>query len=926
MKPIKLVMTGFESYCEKTEIDFTKLNSSGIFLISGETGAGKTTIFDAMTFALYGSPSGENRSESMLRSHFANENIPTEVEFTFESNSKIYNVKRNPEYERKSKRGDKITVEPANAVLTFITESDLPPITKSGSVTEKIEEILKISKDQFCRIAMIAQGAFQKLLLSKTEEKKNIFRKLFNTQKYELLQERLQEEDSKARDSVEKINQSIRQYISGIDCDELDEKNAKIIQIKNNGFLTDDDLELLKIFLENDEQNLCAVKNLIEHNDIEIEKINSKLKSAQDKLQKQNELSEIQKQLELKNAEKENFSNDLEKALLQENQKPALQNEKAVLENSMSEYSEIEQLQNELQSELTLCWNIQKQNEQKSNELEKLKSEIQNLKAESETLKSSGENKIEYESEIKILSAQTENLQNIKDNLQVHSDLKKKYDKKIQDYKIAEDEYTKANFLFMEKRRLFNLEQAGILAETLQDGQPCLVCGSIVHPKPAKKSEKAPTEKEVEELERLSQQLQKESSQKSAEASELNAKIEAVLSQINSGLKRCLDIEEFNQDDALNIVLAKISEKSSQVCVLKNKIEDENKKLSRKKALEKIIPELEQKIFQCEKSISEGSQQIASLNTKNDFTHKTLEEKKSKLKYKTLEDAKTRLAELETQILNIEKNIQRAQTNLNECENFIASLMGTKKTLQQQIASTENCDVQKLLQQQSDLRNKKIELNEERDKVSGRKEKNKSSITRLENIFPELKKAQSHYDMIHSLYKVVSGNIAGQTKLSLETYVQMIFFDNIIRRANLRLKIMTDGKYELRRRQEFTDKRSSLGLELNVKDFYTSRERFVESLSGGEQFQASLALALGLADEIQNSAGGIKLDTMFIDEGFGTLDSDTLNKAMKALEDLSKSNKLIGIISHVNELEDRIQNKIRVSKDIFGKSFISIET
>lgn len=224
------------------------------------------------------------------------------------------------------------------------------------------------------------------------------------------------------------------------------------------------------------------------------------------------------------------------------------------------------------------------------------------------------------------------------------------------------------------------------------------------------------------------------------------------------------------------------------------------------------------------------------------------------------------------------------------------------------------------------MRNKKIELNEERDKVSGRKEKNKSSITRLENIFPELKKAQSHYDMIHSLYKVVSGNIAGQTKLSLETYVQMIFFDNIIRRANLRLKIMTDGKYELRRRQEFTDKRSSLGLELNVKDFYTGRERFVESLSGGEQFQASLALALGLADEIQNSAGGIKLDTMFIDEGFGTLDSDTLNKAMKALEDLSKSNKLIGIISHVNELEDRIQNKIRVSKDIFGKSFISIET
>ncbi|MGN0740531.1 MAG: SbcC/MukB-like Walker B domain-containing protein [Treponema sp.] len=862
----------------------------------------------------------------MLRSHFANENIPTEVDFTFESNSKIYNVKRNPEYERKSKRGDKTTRETANAVLTFITDSNLPPITKSGSVTEKIEEILKISKDQFCRIAMIAQGAFQKLLLSKTEEKKTIFRKLFNTQKYELLQERLQEEDAGARTTVEKINASIRQYLSGIDCDEPDEKNSKVIQIKKNGFLTDDDLNCLKTFLEQDEQNLCELKNSIEQNDAEIEKINSKLESAQDRLQKQNELLKIQKEFELKNAEKENFAQALENALSQEKQKPALQNEKSVLENSMSEYSEIDRLQNELQADMTSCADLQTQNDLQSNELEKLKSEIQNLKTESETLKSSGENKIEYESKIQIISTQTENLQNIKDNLQSHSELKKNYDKKIQEYKKSEDEYQNANLMFIEKRRLFNFEQAGILAETLQDSQPCPVCGSTVHPKPAKKSENAPTEKEVEELERRARQLQKESSQKSSEASELKAKLEAVLSQARTDLKRCLGIEDFNPDEALKTVLAAIAENSSQVCDLQNKIKDEDKKISRKNALEKIIPEQEQKISECEKSINDYSQQIAALKTKNDFTQKTLEEKKSKLKYKTLQDAKFRLDELASQIQNIEKNIESARTNLNECENDIAGLIGTEKILQNQISSIKDCDMQKLQQQQTELHDKKIELNKARDKVIGRKEQNKNSITQLETIFPELQKAKSHYDMIHSLYKVVSGNISGQAKLSLETYVQMIFFDNIIRRANLRLKIMTDGKYELRRRQEFTDKRSSLGLELNVKDFYTGRERFVESLSGGEQFQASLALALGLADEIQNSAGGIKLDTMFIDEGFGTLDSETLNKAMKALEDLSKSNKLIGIISHVNELEDRIQNKIRVSKDDFGKSRISIET
>lgn len=929
MKPLKLTMTGFESYCEKTEIDFTKLNSNGIFLISGETGAGKTTIFDAITFALYGSPSGDNRSDSMLRSHFADENTPTEVEFTFESNSKIYTVKRNPEYERKSKRGNSTTTEPAGATLFFITDSSRTPVTKLSCVTKEIEEILKLSHDQFCRIAMIAQGAFQKLLLAKTDEKKTIFRNLFNTQKYEQLQTALQAEDSKSRIEVEKNKNSLQLYISGIEFENPDsetENNAALLQIKNTGVLDEDNISELRRFLEKDETALTELKSEIETVDSKLEKLNSKIKTAEEKIEKQNLLLQTEKELESKKLEKEELQKKLKSAREAEKEKPKLQTEKSLLENSLGEYSEIEKLQSELTQNEVEYSKIKNKIEKETAELENQKNEFSNFKSEFENLKSAKERKIEFESEKKNLIATNENIQDAKTNLEFLISAQKSYTKKIEEFRKAETEYQNMNALFIEKRKLFNCEQAGILAESLQDGTPCPVCGSPVHPNPAVKSENAPSQKEVDECEKQMLQAQKISSQKSKEAAEQKIKIETVSKQIDENIKRNLKIENTNAEETLKIVNSAILENERQIELLEKNIASETQKIKRRDFLEQEIPQLEIQIENSANLINDEKQKLASDFTKNEFQKKTIAERKSKLKYETLSDAELQLKNLARRISEIENAVLQIQNAISTCETGIASLLGTHSLLKEQIASIEPYDLEELQKTQAELRGKKNELNERRDTLSGRKEKNKSSIQQIEALFPQLKKSESMYAMIHSLYTVVSGNISGQVKISLETYVQMIFFDRIIQRANLRLNIMTNGKYELRRRQDLSDKRSSLGLELNVKDFYTGRERFVESLSGGEQFQASLALALGLADEIQNSAGGIKLDTMFIDEGFGTLDSDTLNKAMKALEDLSKGNKLIGIISHVNELEERIQNKIRVSKTSRGKSFITIET
>lgn len=924
MRPIKLVMTGFESYCNRTEIDFEKLGKKGLYLISGETGAGKTTIFDAITFALYGSASGENRSESMLRSHFADENTPTEVELLFESNNKLYKVVRNPEYIRKAKKGDGTTKESANASLYFESDKNLLPVTKVKDVTQKIEEILGLPKNQFCRIAMIAQGAFQKLLLANTNEKKIIFRELFKTEKFDKLQNVLLQKNSEAKEEVNELSLSIRQYLNGIECNGDDEVSIEVNKIIEKGIVDDQAIIDLNKLINFEEDILNELKVKISKIEKELNKIQEKVQKAEEKKVIENSILENKNILKSEEEKLESICQKI-KALEVETKKiPIYEKEKTLIEASLPEYDELEKKEESILQSQKEIKSFENQIAKENLLIEALRKKIESQKSELENLKFAGEKKVQLESDKRKFESECEEVKKIYENLISLEKEELNYKDEVKSYEELEKEFLLADNVFKEKRKMYNDEQAGILAKNLKKNSPCPVCGSLEHPSPAKCSLVAPTEQEVEEAEKNSKQLQKKSSDKAKSAAVIKSKIDVLSEQIKKDLEKKIENFSLDEKGLIEKVLQMIEQIKNKIDELNNKITLEVNNVARKEILEKEIP-LEEKESNLKiNSVEEIKKNIVSLNATVLVEEKNIEQKKKNLKYPSSFEAKTELEKIIQNINLIQEKNEKIEVEKKSAVQNIAVLKDRIIKLTENFNKIEDFDYDELILQKEKFESQKESLDQKRDLFNEQRGKNKDNVKAIEEVYPKQIKAKEFYDMISILYKVVAGTISGKEKVSLETYVQMRYLDRITQRANLRFKIMTDGKYELCRRRNFDNNRSPLGLELNVKDFYTGRERFVESLSGGEQFQASLSLALGLADEIQATEGGKKLETMFIDEGFGSLDSETLNKAMKALESLSKGDKLIGIISHVDELENRIQNKIRVTKDLSGKSKIDI--
>lgn len=918
MRPLKLVMTGFESYKDRTEINFEELGTKGLYLITGDTGAGKTTIFDAITFALYGSPSGSDRSVEMLRSHFADEKTPTFVELNFEANGKKYHITRNPDYERKALRGDGITKESANATLEFVSEGR-EPVSGVSKVNAEIENIMNLKKEQFCRIAMIAQGRFQELLLSKKDAKQTIFRELFHTEKYERLQNVLKSDKSDAEKNVSNLKIKLHEALNRIEVCDADEAAEKINQIKNSRYVTADEILVLKEFVSKDEQQLAKILKQIEEVETKLEKVNAELQIGETRKTQEEQIALAEQTHSIATKKLTVITDELTNAEEDAKKVPELEKNKNLLEVSLNKYEEISKAETELNK---LAAEISS-DEKKQAVLEKSKTEqtnkIEELKKEQTELKNAGEKIGTLESALEKISDE----QNVLDELD--EQLTKLCEDK-EDLAIAQGQALKAttdfetaNHSYTEKLHLFNLEQAGILADGLTEGCSCPVCGSTSHPHLATKSAKAPTQQEIEAAQKEADRLQKKSSELSLSAGQKKTAVEKSEEAINKLLKKYFE----NLTAADEKVSEKIAERNAalkeEARTTSEKLEAEKKAKSRREELDKKIPEAEKEQQDAVSELSQLSAAISGKKARYDSDSKNIAEKKSGLQYSTLKEAQENFERLENQITGLKGKVEAEKEKKSACEKQIEKLVGEIGGLKVQLEKTKPVDVQKLAVKKDELTEQKLSLNSQRDSMNERKGVNQESVQTVEELVPEIEKAYKRYNMISALSEVAAGTSRGKNgKPSLETYVQMTCLDQINHRANLRLKTMTENKYELRRRKE--EDGSELGLDLNVKDFYTGRERNVQTLSGGEQFQASLALALGLADEVQENSGGIKLDTMFIDEGFGTLDSETLNKAMHALEDLSQGNKLVGIISHVDELEARIDNKIVVTKNASGVS------
>ena len=919
MRPLKLVMSAFGPYASTTEIDFTRFGSQGLYLISGDTGAGKTTIFDAITFALFGEPSGTNRDSGMFRSKYAAASTPTNVYLKFEYDGKTYEIVRNPAYERPKERGEGTTTQNANATLTL---PDGNPVTGPKNVDQKINEILGIDRPQFSQIAMIAQGDFMKLLFSKTDERQKIFRKIFKTDLFVKLQDTLKKEVNALMTSCRGARAGIDQYIDGIEFGTESAFAAIVSEAKAGRMSVEDVIAMLNGIIAEDEalnasyaeqksvcENEFRTKDALLKKQAEYDNACKKLK--EDKEQLSSALNTLEEQNKIL-VEKQALSPEAEE----------LAKEIGKIEAHKAKYDQIDQLLKDIKK-------ISEDLVSKEANLEKLQRELYGYNAENEKLKEESESLVKVGEELVKAKGEKENLTVRINSLRSAEDCIKsletdratlvKYQDALRERMAERDD---ALAKYYEGNNLFLSEQAGILAQGLNSGRPCPVCGSLEHPSKAVLSTEVPSQEEVKKLKEKADELEGKVNKGTEFCVKQKAKVETAEDALLAKLGETLGLDRFDENTLQTVQNAKsqADEESRKISAIILSLE---KGVERKEKLAVLIPEKEKKISDTMTGIQALTNELTASRTEKGEKDRQAEELRKELTFKTKEEASAQIKTLENSRSAILKEISDAETAVNKSNEAVASLKSGIGVLTEQVKEVIAIDVEAETLCRDAAAKRRDALDAEIKHVFARIKSNTGILGNIGKSSENLQILEKELAWKSSLAKTACGEMEGKEKVMLETFVMMEYFDRIIARANTRFMSLSGGQYELKRRETASNNRSQSGLDLNVIDHYNGSERKVESLSGGEQFKASLSLALGLSDEIQSSAGGIRLDTMFVDEGFGSLDEESLRLAMNTLGSLTEGNRLIGIISHVPALKD-IDKQILVKKDKSGGSSIEI--
>ncbi|MBQ6829588.1 MAG: SMC family ATPase [Clostridia bacterium] len=919
MRPLKLKISAFGPYAGVTEFDFNKLGTGGLYLITGDTGAGKTTIFDAITYALYGEPSGKNREVSMLRSKYADESTPTEVELVFSYRDKEYTVKRNPEYERESKRGGGTTKQVANAELTY---PDGRVVTKIKDVDNAVQEIIGIDRNQFCQIAMIAQGDFLKLLLAPTKERMEIFRHIFKTELFQDLQDRLKRESGKLADECDVIRRSISQYVSGIVCDEDNTDSIEVSKAKRGDMTIEDTLTLIEKLIDEDKK----AERGVEEKKGELQK---SLDAVKVSVNKANDIQQAKADLEKNTAdlaaETENGQRLAEKAEAEKAKQPEvahMRERAAALKALLPDYDELSDKLSAFSNNKAFIDNSAKDVDSTTASIATVNDDISALTEESKSLDKAGEEKIKLEIEKKALSDNADKLNALKRNIVLLENAEAEYKQAVEKYTEKQAAADQADAAYKAQNKLYLDAQAGILADTLAANEPCPVCGSTAHPKPAVKPENAPTKEQLEALQSDLETANTRANDARQKAGSLKGALEEKRAGVLGETQALLGDVAF--EEAKSLAAVKLSDVDAKIAEQNARIQTAQKNIDRKAEIENLLPEKMQQLEVLKGKLTEINDAVKAKIAENDSLEKRIAELKAKLTFETKAEAETEITALTEKAEELVKSCEDALKALNESNEKLASLEAAKKEIVKRIGEDIAIDLEKETEKLTILEAQLAELDRQAKTVHSRIGTNQSALDNIKQKSGDLVATEKKYAWVKALSNTANGQLSGKEKIMLETYIQMNYFDRIINRANTRLMIMTDGQYDLVRRKEALSKSGQSGLDLDVIDHYNGSHRSVKSLSGGESFKASLALALGLADEIQSSAGGIKLDTMFVDEGFGSLDEESLAAAMKALSSLAEGNRLVGIISHVGELKQKIDKQIIVKKDKVGGSVATI--
>ncbi len=1051
MKPIKLRMSAFGPYAGVVpEIDFEAFEESGLFLISGDTGAGKTTIFDAICFALFGVTSGTYRDAKNLRSDYAAADVETFVEFLFSHQGQKYRIYRQPTYERPKKSGTGTTTQ---AEVVALYEGSEAPLEGTKKVNARIRELLNIDEKQFKQIAMIAQGEFWKLLNATTDDRTKILRTIFMTEDYNkiefklkeymdqshaekktiettlnneldritvneksLFTEKLSDFQEKARESksfwnikeILKLLQEIQKEDEELSQKEqeqlatqqsiLDRKKGKLSVAEVNNQLLER-VETLKkqekILLEQQEDMKTMEEKLGRQKVAtrEVKPVYSEWKGKCGEIvQKEQELLEQKKKTEQSKEQQEVAEQRKQSAGKRKEEGESLQKKAERIEEQEPQYEQRETLRNKLAGFQEIGKELQNKKEQLEQEEAELQKNRSNLETEIAKLK-------DVPTMLQKIGSEKENLENIQNELKELmekdvpkvSNLREVLEQKQQECQNAIDTYQKADEEKRQAEQLLDYCRAGLMAQKLSKGSPCPVCGSTEHPHPAELSEDSISEEVVKKISEEVEVLRSRKDGLVTEAETTKASLESEEKHLNQKLEKIQGNAVFTQvetgspldvfDEYLRQQLLQVQEKEKTLKDEVARLENSQTELEKNHTAQLELTQQKEinggKLLENTSHVSATQASLRGLEQLEYDSVQTAREEKEKAKAlakeirKEIEDAevvwqdavnnytacKTKLQTLSASLqqekekeellrkqyeeIRKEKGFDSEESfleyaveesALEETEQIITKYQSDVQVNQGQLQDAmENAAGKELInleELQETVRRESTVLSDLQrvmNQTLVRMEKNAETRQKMEALEQPLMDITKQSERCSRLYNLVKGKLYGKPKITLEQYIQATGFDRIIHAANRRLMPMSDNQYELHRRENAMEIKGSTFLDLEVLDNFTGRRRPVGSLSGGESFKASLSLALGLSDTISSSRGGIQMDALFIDEGFGTLDRKSIDNAMDILMQLSGQKKLVGIISHREELMENIPQQIRVNKTKDG-SEISVET
>lgn len=993
MMPISLTLSAFGPYPDTITIDFESFQEDGLFLITGPTGSGKTMIFDAMIFALYGKTSGQIRQTDSLRCDHALNEIPTFVEFSFSLHQQNYTIKRNPKYYLEGKK----TPKQPSALLTL---PDGKMVEGIKEVNQKMISLLGVDDQQFKQICMIAQGEFTKLIMASSDEREKVLRELFHSETYQKLEEKLKVHLKTYQDKYDLLlnkRKDLMQELQVEDHQEYLSKQTKLIASQQKEY---DDLkkdldqkkEQLQLYrLQN--QRLIQLKDLKQQfqdlkkqeNDYqELNKTVDTLKKAQETNYLYISYIKQQKKLQTLKLNQEDFLKQLKKLekdyqekKVQANSLTVKQQTKEKLQNQIQEtkqlINQIYQYQNDYQNLQTLKQQYRMLDEEHKLFLKKKEKFENGLQRDQERIQSEQQVQSKYElikQQYVRLNEQKVKVHQLSDYYDQILKLNENKSDLQEEYTVVEKQVAHEKMQYNQMEKLYFRKQAGIFALQLKEDQPCPICGSLHHP------HQAQIEKEDITKEKLDQQAKKVKQQEHRLQDILqkillsNQKKEMLVKQTKQ-LSSELNIQEEISKEIFIKELDHLSKdekrmkkeylelqdelkyiqklKKSVALSLKDMSTYESKELKQAQSLENIQVQIHQLSGKLDDSlrqyeigeVNKNYQQVQKEYRQLSLEIETIQQDYEKVKNKYLE-IKTKISSLNQQIiqeqeiydeldnkyhtaldafineeefLNLKTQINQISILEKKYQDYLISL----KSLNEQIISLENevkdstyVDLSSLSETIKEVNQQLKEKNDDLEKLKIDYSLKAKMIKDIQKINQQLEKDEDTYQRYLDLYNLASGK--NNARVSIERYVLATYFENMLIYANVIMKQLSQGRYQLLRKDDAGKGRSQQGLELDVFDQESGNIRSIKTLSGGESFKAALSLALGLSRMVQDYAGGIELNTLFIDEGFGSLDSQSLDQAMNCLMELHHENKLIGIISHVSDLKDRIERQLVVER------------